>query len=68
MTHMHKIDGFREVPDSRQTEINGGSLLGSLVVAAGAAIVGAASYNIFRDWDNFKNGLLGNPEEKADQV
>jgi hypothetical protein len=65
MTHMHKTEGFRDIPESCQREISGGSLLGSLLVAAGAAVIGAASYNIFRDWDNFKNGLLGLPEENA---
>ena len=40
-------------------ETRGGSILlailGGLAIAAGGEIIG--------DWDNFKNGLMGRPEE-----
>ena len=62
---MDNMEGFRDILAHLQMDTSGGSLLGSLLVAAGAAIIGAASYNVFRDWDNFKNGLLGLPEEHA---
>jgi len=52
-------DGFREVPPGEQKEINGG------IVAFLVGIGIAAVAEIFHDWDNFKNGLMGRPEEKV---
>jgi hypothetical protein len=52
--------GFREVSCGEQKEINGGfwpAVLTGVLVAATAEII--------RDWDNFKNGLMGRPEEKV---
>lgn len=45
------------IPASEQQEINGGNpfLVAIAVVAIGQIIL---------DWDNFKNGLTGRPEEK----
>lgn len=51
-------DHFRELPLQRQQEINGGIL--PFLVAIGIA----ATAEIIRDWDNFKNGITGQPEEK----
>jgi len=52
-----KINGFREMSLPEQQELNGGILQ----FLAGVAI--AATVEIIRDWDNFKNGLTGRPEE-----
>ncbi len=41
-------------------ETQGGSIL--LAILCGVVI--AASGEIFGDWDNFKNGLMGRPEEQ----
>jgi hypothetical protein len=49
---------FRVIPLSEQQEINGGALPFILLIAA------AAVTQIIIDWDNFKNGLMGRPEEK----
>ena len=50
-------EDFRELSLQDQQEINGGILpiLGLIGVAAIAQII--------IDWDNFKNGLMGRPEE-----
>ena len=48
---------FRELPLQNQMEINGGAL--HFLVLIGAAAV----TQIIIDWDNFKNGLMGRPEE-----
>jgi len=55
------LEGFSEITISEQQEINGGiaSLAARLIVAAVSAGVTA----IIGDWDNFKNGLTGQPEE-----
>lgn len=58
MESILKIEGFQEVSLPEQQEINGGILQ----FLAGVAI--AATVEIIRDWDNFKNGLMGRPEEK----
>ena len=50
--------GFTEIPLSAQQEIHGGIL--PFIAAVGIAMV----TEIITDWDNFKNGLLGRPEEK----
>jgi len=56
------LEGFSEVSQSEQQEINGGfwSIVARIVVGAAVAAVG----EIVEDWDNFKNGLQGLPEEK----
>ena len=48
---------FREVPLAEQREINGGALHFFVLIGA------AAVTQIIIDWDNFKNGLMGRPEE-----
>ena len=55
------LEGFSEITISEQQEINGGiaSLAARLIVAAVSAGVTA----IIGDWDNFKNGLTGQPEQ-----
>ena len=53
--------GFREIPTREQQEINGGVIPFLLRIAAGLVI--AAGTAIIEDWDNFKNGLQGLPEE-----
>lgn len=50
--------GFLEIPVLKQQEINGGLL----PFLAGLAL--AAVTQVIRDWDNFKNGLMGEPEER----
>lgn len=50
--------GFREVPPEEQQHLQGGAL--PIVIAA----LSAAVAEIIHDWDNFKNGLMGRPEEK----
>jgi hypothetical protein len=51
-------DLFREIPVIEQQEINGGAI-------PFLALIGAAAVaQIILDWDNFKNGLMGRPEEK----
>jgi hypothetical protein len=51
------IPGFREICRADQQELNGGfwPLVSGLILVAAAQIV--------KDWDNFKNGLKGTPEE-----
>jgi len=53
------LEGFSEISPHEQREINGGIVIRFIV-----AVVGAAVTEIVRDWDNFKNGLQGLPEEK----
>lgn len=52
------IENFNEIPPEEQEGIHGGiwSLVGSLVTIVVKEVVS--------DWDNFKNGLTGKPEEK----
>lgn len=50
---------FREIPVTEQQKLNGG-FLPALLVGIGIA----AFAEIISDWDNFKNGLTGKPEEK----
>ncbi|HER09063.1 MAG TPA: hypothetical protein ENO20_09155 [Bacteroides sp.] len=50
---------FREIPVPEQQKLNGGIL----PFLAGIGI--AAIAEIISDWDNFKNGLTGKPEEKS---
>jgi hypothetical protein len=47
---------FSEIPMHEQLETNGGGL--HFLILAGAAAV----TQIILDWDNFKNGLMGRPE------
>ncbi len=51
------LEGFNEISQSEQKEINGGiwPLVASLIVAAVTEVLS--------DWDNFKNGLKGLPEQ-----
>lgn len=51
--------GFREIPVTEQQMLNGGFWPAFLV---GIGIASVAE--IISDWDNFKNGLTGKPEEK----
>ena len=53
------MDNFRMVPLEEQQEINGGAF--PFLILIGAAAVA----QIIIDWDNFKNGLMGRPEEKS---
>jgi len=53
------IENFRELPAHELEGINGGGILpflGSLALIIVQEVVS--------DWDNFKNGLTGQPEEK----
>lgn len=52
------IENFQEIPDDEQQGIHGG--IWPIVGAIATAVV----EEIIRDWDNFKNGLTGQPEEK----
>lgn len=52
------IKSFQEIPAGEQQDINGG------ILPFLAAIAVAVAEEIIRDWDNFKNGLTGQPEEK----
>ena len=56
------LEGFSEVSLSEQQEINGGiwPIIGKIVVG----LVIAAATEVIDDWDNFKNGLQGLPENK----
>jgi hypothetical protein len=56
------LEGFSEISQSRQQEINGGLL--PFVAGILSSIVVAAVTEIIDDWDNFKNGLKGLPEQK----
>lgn len=49
---------FREIPKNTQKKLNGGSW----AILAGFLI--AVTVEVMSDWDNFKNGLMGRPEEK----
>ena len=51
-----EIKNFRvvELSLADQKEVNGGSLIGSLLTLVIEKVI--------EDWDNFKNGLLGKPE------
>ena len=49
---------FSEIPPDQQLELNGGSL--PVIVALAAVIV----QQVVTDWDNFKNGLTGKPEDQ----
>jgi len=53
-----QIESFKEIPAEEQQGINGG--IWPIVAAIAVAVV----EEIIRDWDNFKNGLTGQPEEK----
>jgi hypothetical protein len=56
--HIPILSGnFREIPLAEQQEINGGALHFFVLIGA------AAVTQIIVDWDNFKNGLMGRPEE-----
>lgn len=54
------LEGFSEISRAKQQEINGGGLLLGLL----ASLLVAGGTEIIQDWDNFKNGLMGRPEEK----
>jgi hypothetical protein len=56
------LDGFTEIPQSEQQEINGGIL--PIVARFLVSMAVAAASEIINDWDNFKNGLMGVPEQK----
>lgn len=52
------IENFNEIPVQEQQDINGG--IWQILISVGIIAVG----EIIDDWDNFKNGLTGRPEEK----
>jgi hypothetical protein len=52
------ISGFQEIQCEEQRKINGGAV--PIIAAFAVAIFEV----VISDWDNFKNGLLGRPEEK----
>ena len=52
--------GFTPLSRNEECSTRGGAILGLILVAAAAAAV----TEIITDWDNFKNGLMGRPEEK----
>ena len=52
------IENFNEIPLQEQQDINGGFL--QILISFGIIAVA----EIIEDWDNFKNGLTGRPEEK----
>jgi hypothetical protein len=60
--HMKTLfDGFVPMRQNELTEIRGGCpILVPIIIAAASAAVA----EIISDWDNFKAGLLGNPEIK----
>lgn len=51
------INSFNEIPEQEQQELNGG--VWPFIVAAALLVVN----EVIEDWDNFKNGLMGRPEE-----
>ncbi|MEN8156869.1 MAG: hypothetical protein ABFS10_07955 [Bacteroidota bacterium] len=53
---------FREIDLREQQEINGGVF--PILVGIVIGITVTAGGELFRDWDNFKNGLTGRPEEE----
>jgi len=55
------LSDFREIPATEQLEINGG--LWPLLAKIAAGLLVAAGTAIIDDWDNFKNGLTGQPEK-----
>jgi uncharacterized protein YkvS len=52
------IENFNEIPMQEQQDINGG--IWPFVISVALIAIG----EIIEDWDNFKNGLTGRPEEK----
>lgn len=56
------LDGFSEISVSEQQQINGG--IWPIVARIVAGVVIAAASELVDDWDNFKNGLQGLPEQK----
>jgi len=53
-------NNYVELSGSELRQIEGGSFIG--ILAAGLIIT--AVTQIVGDWDNFKNGLAGRPEQK----
>ncbi len=58
MKNEMNTENFRVIPLSEQQEINGGFVPFFILIGV------AAVTQIIIDWDNFKNGLMGRPEEK----
>lgn len=56
------LNNFQEIPGKEQQLVNGGGA-GFLVAFASIAFA-----QIVLDWDNFKNGLTGQPEEEGKVV
>ncbi|NQU80088.1 MAG: hypothetical protein HQ543_01055 [Bacteroidetes bacterium] len=54
--------GVQEMNTIKMKETNGGCIGILAAIAIGLAI--AAGTEIFSDWDNFKAGLTGKPEQK----
>jgi bacteriocin-like protein len=51
---------YVQLSESELQQIEGGSILGGLAIG----LLITAFAQIVGDWDNFKNGLAGRPEEK----
>jgi hypothetical protein len=51
---------YVELSESELRQIEGGSILGGLAIG----LIITAFAQIVGDWDNFKNGIAGRPEEK----
>jgi hypothetical protein len=58
MNEMTFVEGFHPLNLREEAETTGGAwqIIGALGIAA--------AVQIMSDWDNFKNGLFGRPEEK----
>lgn len=57
---LKQTNGLSPLSVEEEYRTKGGSFLALFLIAAGSAAVKA----IIDDWDNFKNGLTGKPEEK----
>ena len=53
------LELFPEIPENQLQDLRGGGFVAMLAAAA----IGSAVKQILEDWDNFKNGLSGMPEE-----
>ena len=53
-------NNYVELSTSELRQIEGGSIMGPLL----AGLIIACAAKIIDDWDNFKNGLAGRPEQK----
>lgn len=53
-------NNYVELSESELRQIEGGSIIGPLF----AGLIITAVAKILDDWDNFKNGVAGRPEQK----